>query len=124
MTHGGKFNIYEIKLDQTGEPVVPLWSANTSAEATKKVRQLEKASDSSYSVAFPTLDDVFLKVTDSLINEPITPLSDTITRQDTENRELLDSGNSEELEVGTMINFSRQVVGHFLVYYSYADIYR
>lgn len=92
-----------------------MWSANTSAEATQKVLQLEEISDSSYSVAFPTLDDVFLKVTDSLLNEPTTPPSDTIARQDTENRELLDSRNSDgiTLESGTMVNFSRQVVGTF-----------
>ena len=112
MAHGGDFNIHKIKTDQqSSESNELVYTTKTSAEATKKVLQLEELSDSSYSVTFPTLDDVFLKVTDSTMHQATPAPEDGIDRRDSEQRDLLSLENREEvaLEVGTMINFSRQV---------------
>ncbi|KAH9210733.1 ABC transporter-like protein [Leptodontidium sp. 2 PMI_412] len=104
--------IHQIKVDGDGiETSEEVWSTRTSAEATQKVLQLEEISDAEYAVTFPTLDDVFLKVTDSSIHEPLSLTQEVIARQDTENRELLASSSPSEitLEVGRMVNFSRQI---------------
>ncbi|KAG4433383.1 hypothetical protein IFR05_011143 [Cadophora sp. M221] len=112
VTYGGSFKIHQIKVDEDGiETSEEVWSTRTSAEATQKVLQLEEISDAEYAVTFPTLDDVFLKVTDSNIHEPLSLPQEAIARQDTENRELLASNSPGEitLEVGRMVNFSRQI---------------
>ena len=87
-----------------------VWEASSSTAATKKLLELEKDSDDSYAVDFPTLDQVFLKVTGSS--------HDQDSQKPAENGELSHgrAGSGEEnlkraadLESGRGTGFFRQV---------------
>lgn len=92
------------------------WSAPTSTEATRKLLELESLDhDATYHVAFPTLEQVFLKVTaDTAVHahggdgfvgemEPSTVLDEKIFALDAADHVDMD------LDVGAGIGFARQV---------------
>ncbi|KAF7883671.1 uncharacterized protein EAF02_005591 [Botrytis sinoallii] len=100
--------------DENDEYKMPTWNMKTSTEATKKILELEELSGGLYSATFPTLEQVFLNVTNSsLINgngNGDVALGDQISRQETELEEL-NPGSVEgvTLEVGTQTKLSHQV---------------
>ena len=68
--HGDRYTIREISSADENRPAEALRKeTSSSASATKEILALEAASETSYAVEFPTLDQVFLKVTDSTIDE-------------------------------------------------------
>ncbi|KAK6598059.1 ABC transporter [Botrytis cinerea] len=101
--------------EEDEENKMPTWTVKTSTEATKKILELEELSGGLYSVTFPTLEQVFLNVTNSSLidgngNGDATS-SDQISRQDTELEEL-NAGNVEgiTLEVGKQTTLSHQIL--------------
>jgi ATP-binding cassette subfamily A (ABC1) protein 3 len=107
-SHGDSYIIREIS-----EEGGTIWSSPSSADATRKILELEEISDASYSVQFPTLDQVFLKATDSTthaLHEGGDGIEDEIEAP----KELLevDSIHNEDLslDVGHAVGFFRQIL--------------
>ncbi|KAF7946889.1 uncharacterized protein EAE97_004138 [Botrytis byssoidea] len=105
--------------DENDEEKMPTWNMKTSTEATKKILELEELSGGLYSVTFPTLEQVFLNVTNSSLidgngNGDVL-LGDQISRQETELEEL-NPGTVEgvTLEVGKQTKLFHQVSCQFV----------
>ncbi|THV46424.1 hypothetical protein BGAL_0387g00030 [Botrytis galanthina] len=101
--------------DENDEDKMPTWNMKTSTEATKKILELEELSGGLYSVTFPTLEQVFLNVTNSSLidsngNGDVV-LGDQISRQETELEEL-NPGSVEGviLEVGKQTKLFHQIL--------------
>lgn len=110
---------YEIRQDSTTvEDDTMVWRASNSAEATRKLLELEDATeDETYKVDFPTLEQVFLKVTsnsntvvqdvggDGIAGEGerITTIDEKIFSLDTLDPDTL------ELDVARPIGIARQI---------------
>jgi len=62
--YGGNYIISEIQSDNKHENA-RTWQMTSSANATKQLLELEGLSNNSYTVTFPTLEQVFLRVTQS-----------------------------------------------------------
>ncbi|EPE27975.1 P-loop containing nucleoside triphosphate hydrolase [Glarea lozoyensis ATCC 20868] len=97
-----------------------LWEAADSSEATRKVLELESQRQTdSYNVVFPTLEQVFLKVTsssgtavqqaggDGIVGERIETTLDT--NEDSNHEEESKGAAGIDLDVGQSIGFLRQV---------------
>lgn len=111
---------YIIRTDSGIEDSI-VWRASSSAEVTRKVLELEALSnESSYSVVFPTLEQVFLKVTgsstaihehtsDSIVGEQVasTAIEEKIFGLETEDLQDIN------LDVGQSIGMARQVLTLF-----------
>jgi ATP-binding cassette subfamily A (ABC1) protein 3 len=112
-THGDAYSIREIQNDDGEGEAGTVWSTTTSADATKKVLELEEISDASYSVQFPTLDQVFLKATDSTTHA-LHEGGDGIEGEIDAPKELeeVDSLHHEniDLDVGHAVGFFRQIL--------------
>lgn len=105
--------------DENDEDKMPTWNMKTSTEATKKILELEELSGGLYSVTFPTLEQVFLNVTNSSLidgngNGDVV-LGDEISRQETELEELNPgSVDGVILEVGKQTKLFHQVSCQFV----------
>lgn len=109
---------YIIEGNSTLESNQMTWRTSNSAEATRKILELEASSDEdTYNVVFPTLEQVFLKVTsgsDTAINKDS---GDGIIRDEEattaaeERVDSLDTGNAKDidLDVGQGLGIARQV---------------
>lgn len=62
--YGNNYTISEIS-PNNDEGKAKTWQTTTSTDATRKLLELESLSNNPYSVAFPSLEQVFLKVTES-----------------------------------------------------------
>jgi ATP-binding cassette subfamily A (ABC1) protein 3 len=101
-----------------------LWKATDSIEATKKVLELESRQENdTYNVVFPTLEQVFLKVTssshtairqaggDGIVGEQIETSS--VTEEDKDVAIEHGGALDMDLDVGRSISFVRQVAALF-----------
>lgn len=112
---------YLIRNNQDGDQDESmLWRTTNSAEATRKILELESLdNDNTYNVVFPTLEQVFLKVTaDTAIHaqggdgfvgelENGTVVDEKIFAMEAENQ------NEIDLESGSGVGFVRQVFALF-----------
>lgn len=106
-SHGDAYIIRELGDGGT------VWSSPSSADATKKIIELEEISDAAYSVQFPTLDQVFLKATDSTAHALHEGGDGVITEIDAPKElEEVDSiqHNDLDLDVGQTVGFFRQIL--------------
>ncbi|KAK2754389.1 hypothetical protein FQN54_007033 [Arachnomyces sp. PD_36] len=60
---------YLIQSNPTEDDDPMVWKTSNSAQATRKILELESSTDETYNVVFPTLEQVFLKVTSDDIYE-------------------------------------------------------
>ena len=117
-SYGKGYEIRQVAQDDevhAGELVLPLWHAQSSTEATKRLLELEELSGGIYSVAFPSLDQAFLHLTNSSLRSEGDSRDSTtsreIARQETERQGLtLDAADAQMLENGRRVGFFAQVV--------------
>ncbi|TVY21042.1 ABC transporter A family member 2 [Lachnellula arida] len=113
---------YLIRSNNDAEDDSLVWRSPNSAEATRKILELEKLSeDSTFNVVFPTLEQVFLKVTsdshtairdhggDGIVGEKenATVIDEKIFALEQENARSID------LDIGHSIGLARQVSALF-----------
>ncbi|CAG8951276.1 hypothetical protein HYFRA_00008025 [Hymenoscyphus fraxineus] len=109
---------YLIRSNEESDGETEVHQASNSADATKMVQELERATNNTYSCSYPTLEQVFLKVTsessaairqaggDGIIGDGVA--SSTTEKEEPEN---FDDSKSPDLalDVGQSIGFLHQV---------------
>lgn len=120
-TYGGRYAVKQIQPEGGAErPDIEgpaIWRLKSSAEATKKLLELEEFSGGRYSVTFPTLDEAFLHLTNSSLHAESVPGDGAdnsgIGRRDTEDELLGVTVDTASQEFGRRVNLFSQVQSPF-----------